>query len=95
MENMSIEEISLIISFAAVFFATFNAYMLKKYMDHVSGIIGGISYKLNLFEVTMALHGMIEVPYNLEELEDLMQEAEEFKFKREDNVIYLSKEEEE
>jgi hypothetical protein len=90
----TISHISLIIGAGAFFFALTNAFVLKKYIEHITEILGKISYKINLIEITLAYHDMINIPDEIEDFENLFKEAEDY-HEREGNVIYLNKDREE
>ena len=92
MKSDTIVYISLIIGTGALFFALMNAYVMRKYIEHVSEILGKISYKINLIEITLAYHDMIDIPYEIEDYEELFKEVENHieHVEREGNVIYLN-----
>jgi hypothetical protein len=89
-----LSHISLIIGTGAFFFALMNAFIIKKYIAHITEILGKISYKLNLIEITLAYHDMIDIPYEIDNFEELMKEAEQHQLERDGNVIYLNKDKE-
>ena len=95
MNTDTLTYISLIIGIGAFFFALTNAFILKKYIEHISEILGKISYKLNLIEITLAYHDMIDIPYEIDDVEQIMKEVESRHHEQDGNVIYLNKDREE
>jgi predicted aldo/keto reductase-like oxidoreductase len=47
--------------------------------------------RLNYLEVGMSFHGLIPMPWEVEEIEEIVDEIKSFK--QEENVVYLQKEE--
>ena len=87
--------VSLIIGAGAFFFALMNAFVMRKYVEHITKALGKLSYKMNLIEVTLAYHDMIDIPYEIDSFEEMMKEAERHELERSGNVIYLNKDKEE
>ena len=88
MSEYMLAEIGLILGAGAMFFATLNAFVIRKYMNHVSDNFSEIYYKLNLIETTMIYHDLLRISYEPEETEDIS-------VQREGNIIYLNKDKEE
>ncbi len=90
----TISNISLVIGAGAFFFALMNAFVMRKYIEHITKTLGKISYKINLIEITLAYHDMIDIPYEIDDFEELMKEAEQHQLERDGNVIYLNNDKE-
>ena len=90
----TISNISLVIGAGAFFFALMNTFVMRKYIEHITKTLGKISYKINLIEITLAYHDMIDIPYEIDDFEELMKEAEQHQLERDGNVIYLNNDKE-
>ena len=80
--------------FIAVLAALFNIislWAITQVRDATAEINRRLWTRINYLEVAMSHHGMIPMPWEVEELEEIVEEIKTFK--QEGNVVYLQQEE--
>ena len=79
------------IAVVAALFNTISLWAIIKLRDANAEINHRLWTRINYLEVAMSHHGMIPMPWEVEELEDIVEEIKTFK--KEGNVVYLQSEE--
>ena len=66
-------------------------WALAKVQKHQEKINSNVWKRLNYVEVGMSHHGLIPMPWEVEDIEEIVEEIKTFR--EEGNVVYLQKEE--
>ncbi len=66
-------------------------WVLTKIQKYQEKINSNVWRRLNYLEVGMSHHGLIPMPWEVEEIEEIVEEIKTFR--EEGNVVYLQKEE--
>ncbi len=83
-------EFVLFIAILGFFFNGIVLWCVFRFRTHQEQINGHSWRRLNYLEVAMSHHGFIPMPWEVEEMEDIVDEINSFK--QEGNVVYLQKE---
>ena len=84
-------ELVLFISLVGLLFNFISLWAITRIRDDQLKVVKRTWDRLNYLEVGMSYHGMIPMPWEVEEIEDYVDEIKTFK--QEGNVVYLQKEE--
>tara|TARA_R100000808_G_C2107055_1_gene122323 strand:+ start:216 stop:479 length:264 start_codon:yes stop_codon:yes gene_type:complete len=84
-------EFVLFIAILGFFFNCMTLWGITRIRDHQEEINLRIWKRLNYLEVGMSHHGLIPMPWEVEDIEDIVEEIKTFK--QEGNVVYLQNEE--
>jgi len=84
-------ELVLFISIVGIGFNIISFWMINRLQDTHREVVQRIWVRLNYLEVGMSYHGFIPMPWEVQELEDIVEEIKTFK--QEGNVVYLQKDE--
>ena len=84
-------ELVLFIAILGFFFNVITLWALAKVQKHQEKINSNVWKRLNYVEVGMSHHGLIPMPWEVEEIEEIVEEIKTFR--EEGNVVYLQKEE--
>ena len=84
-------ELAVFISTVAVLFNVVGLWAITRVKEDQIKIAKRVWNRMNYIEMSMTYHGMIPLPWEVEDLE--VEERENNSFKREGNVVYLKKEE--
>jgi len=84
-------ELVLFISLVGILFNIISLWAITKMRDDQLKIISSIWDRLNYLEVGMSYHGMLPMPWEVEDVEEYVEDIKSFK--QEGNVVYLQKEE--
>jgi|3_EtaG_2_1085321.scaffolds.fasta_scaffold22736_6 Co/Zn/Cd efflux system component len=83
-------ELALFISFIALLFNLISLWAITRMRDDQLQVVKKIWSRLNYVEVGMSYHGMIPMPWEVEEVEDYVRDIKSFK--QEGNIVYLPEE---
>ncbi len=84
-------ELVLFIAILGFFFNVITLWALTKIQKYQEKINSNVWRRLNYLEVGMSHHGLIPMPWEVEEIEEIVEEIKTFR--EEGNVVYLQKEE--
>tara|TARA_B100000700_G_scaffold150974_1_gene167694 strand:- start:111305 stop:111571 length:267 start_codon:yes stop_codon:yes gene_type:complete len=84
-------ELVLFIAILGFFFNVITLWVLTKIQKYQEKINSNVWRRLNYLEVGMSHHGLIPMPWEVEEIEEIVEEIKTFR--EEGNVVYLQKEE--
>ena len=82
-------ELALFVSFLAIGFNFISFWAIIHLRNEQREISKRAWDRLNYLEVGMSYHGMIPMPWEIEEVEELVEEIKSYK--HEGNVVYLQK----
>tara|TARA_R110002020_G_scaffold76558_1_gene193892 strand:+ start:2602 stop:2874 length:273 start_codon:yes stop_codon:yes gene_type:complete len=82
-------ELAIFISGTALLFNTITVWALGRMTQSQREATSRLWNRLNYLEVSMSYHGMIPMPWEMEDLDEKVQEIKSFK--EEGNVVYLHK----
>jgi hypothetical protein len=83
-------ELVLFISVAGILFNIISLWAITRIRDDQLKVMQRAWNRLNYLEVGMSYHGMIPMPWETEDIEELVDEIKTFK--QEGNVVYLQQE---
>ena len=83
-------ELVLFIALSNLLFNIISFWAIVKVRDAQLEIVRRMWDRLNYLEVGMSYHDMIPMPWEIEEVEEIVEEIKSFK--QEGNVVYLQKE---
>jgi len=90
--SLSVFTLSIIfISIHTIFFGIYLVY-LRKRLAHVYGHLFNIENRLNYHAVALAENEILPMPWEIDELEEIQKKV---KLDKEDNVVYITRTEEE
>ena len=84
-------ELVLFISVMGIVFNMISLWAITRVKDDQVEVFKRAWARLNYLEVGMSYHGLIPMPWEVEEIDDIVNEIKTFK--QEGNVVYLQKEE--
>jgi hypothetical protein len=84
-------ELVLFISLLGILFNIISLWAISRVKDAQLEVFHRAWARLNYLEVGMSFHGLIPMPWEVEEIDDIVNEIKTFK--QEGNVVYLQKEE--
>jgi protein-tyrosine phosphatase len=84
-------ELVLFIAILGFFFNVITLWALTKIQKYQEKTNSNVWRRLNYLEVGMSHHGLIPMPWEVEEIEEIVEEIKTFR--EEGNVVYLQKEE--
>jgi len=82
-------ELAIFISTVGLLFTTIAAWAIGRLSRSQREITNRLWNRLNYLEVSLSYHGMVPLPWEIEELEE--EDEERKTFKQEGNVVYLQK----
>jgi hypothetical protein len=82
-------ELALFISFLAIGLNFISFWAIMRIRNEQREVSKRAWDRLNYLEVGMSYHGMIPMPWEIEEVEELVEEIKSYK--HEGNVVYLQK----
>ena len=84
-------ELVLFVAIIGISFNIISFWAISRMRDDQLHVIKRVWDRLNYLEVGMSYHGMLPMPWEVEDLEEHVEEIKAFKQKG--NVVYLQKEE--
>jgi len=84
-------ELVLFIAILGFLFNMITLWALAKIQKYQEKINSNVWKRLNYLEVGMSHHGLIPMPWEVEDIEDIVEEIKTFK--EEGNVVYLQQKE--
>ena len=84
-------ELVLFIAILGFFFNVVTLWALNRVQKNQEKINSNFWRRVNYLEVGISYHGLIPLPWEVEDMEDIVDEIKSFK--HEGNVVYLQKEE--
>ena len=84
-------ELVLFISIVGILFNTISFWAISRMRDDQLKVAKRVWGRLNYLEVSLSYHGMLPMPWEVDEIEDYVEEIKAFK--QEGNVVYLQREE--
>jgi hypothetical protein len=84
-------ELVLFISVVGILFNMISLWAITRVKNVQIEVFRRAWTRLNYLEVGMSYHGLIPMPWEVEEIDDIVNEIKTFK--QEGNVVYLQKEE--
>ena len=84
-------ELVLFIAILGFFFNIITLWGISRIHSHQEKINSHVWKRLNYLEVGMSHHGLIPMPWEVEDMEDIVDEIKSFK--QEGNVVYLQNKE--
>ena len=83
-------ELVLVISIVGILFNMISLWAITRVKNDQLEVIQRVWNRINYLEVGMSYHGMIPMPWEVDDIEDMVDEIKTFK--QEGNVVYLQQE---
>ena len=83
-------ELVLVISIVGILFNMISLWAITRVKNDQLEVIQRVWNRINYLEVGMSYHGMIPMPWEVEDVDELVDEIKTFK--QEGNVVYLQQE---
>tara|TARA_Y100000310_G_scaffold34340_1_gene32524 strand:+ start:201 stop:470 length:270 start_codon:yes stop_codon:yes gene_type:complete len=83
-------ELVLFISIVGILFNMISLWAITRLRNDQLEVIQRVWNRINYLEVGMSYHGMIPMPWEVDDIEDMVDEIKTFK--QEGNVVYLQQE---
>ena len=83
-------ELVLFISIVGIIFNMISLWAITRLRNDQLEVIQRVWNRINYLEVGMSYHGMIPMPWEVDDIEDMVDEIKTFK--QEGNVVYLQQE---